>query len=125
MIPLCSLPPTLSLSLSHIYSLVEKTSHHIQGMVRFDENGVREATELRVLQYRIHYINGTLISEGDDSTLSNTTLDQKLRLVNVAYVSGDKNDLEFPDNYSSNDIWPSKYRYQNFQCLILPPPPYS
>ena len=84
----------------------------IQGPVQFDEKGVREATELRVLQYRTDYINGTPIHELNDSVSFNaTSLEQKLRLVEVAYVIGNKSDLEFPNNYSKNDIWPSKLWY--------------
>lgn len=70
---------------------------------------MREAIELRVLQYRTDYINGTPIHELNDGVSFNaTSLDQKLGLVEVAYVIGNNSDLEFPGNYSRNDIWPSK-----------------
>ena len=64
--------------------------------------------ELRVLQYRANYTNGTPISEVNDSVSPNATLDQRLRLVDVAYVRGNESNLEFPDNYTRNYIWPSK-----------------
>ena len=97
-----------------------KFPQHIQGPVQFDENGVREATELRVLQYRTDYINGTPIHELNDGVSFNaTSLERKLRLVEVAYVIGNKSALEFPSNYSKNDIWPSKLLVVlNFQYLI-------
>ena len=70
-----------------------------QGPVHFDENGIRSVADLRVLQYRTNYIDGT----GPlDDTINNATLD----LVEVAYVRGNESDLEFlDDNYS---IWPSE-----------------
>lgn len=78
----------------------------MQGPVQFDENGERKATDLRVLQYRTDYINGTTINE---SVSLNATLDQKLVLVDVAYVNESESALEFPDNYYTRDgIWPSK-----------------
>ena len=91
-----------------------KFPQHIQGPVQFDENGVREATELRVLQYRTDYINGTPMHESNNGVSFNATsdsLERKLGLVEVAYVIGNNSDLEFPDNYSKNDIWPSKLWY--------------
>ena len=84
-----------------------KSLYHVQGPVRF-EDGIREATELRVLQYRTDYINGTLISEVNNSVLFDATMEQELRLVDIAYVIGSRDGLEFPNNYSRNDIWPSK-----------------
>lgn len=62
---------------------------------------------MRVLQYRAKYVNGTPIDiTNGDSTLSNATLDQQLRMVEVAYVEGNGTDLEFFDvNFS---IWPSE-----------------
>ena len=88
-----------------------KFPYHIQGPVQYNENGVRKTTELRVLQYRTDYINGTpILSElnGSDS-FNATSLEWKLGLIEVAHVN--KEDLEFPGNYFSNDIWPSKLRY--------------
>ena len=71
---------------------------HKQGPVNFDENGIRNVAELRVLQYRATYVNGTTI----DDTFDNATLE----LVEVAYVRRNESDLEFlDDNYS---IWPSE-----------------
>ena len=71
---------------------------HKQGPVHFDENGIRNVAELRVLQYRATYVNGTTI----DDTFDNATLE----LVEVAYVRRNESDLEFlDDNYS---IWPSE-----------------
>ena len=56
-----------------------------------------------MLQYRTTYVNGTPI---EFNASSNATLDQQLRMVEVAYVGGDGADLEFVEaNYS---IWPSE-----------------
>jgi hypothetical protein len=87
-----------------------KFLYHIQGPVQFDENGVRKAIELRVLQYRTDYINGTpILSELNGSVSFNaTSLEWKLGLIEVAHVNENKKDLEFPGNYSNNVIWPSK-----------------
>ena len=53
-----------------------------------------------MLQYRETYVNGTLIAS------LNATLDQQLRIVEVAYVEGNGTGLEFLEvNYS---IWPSE-----------------
>ena len=71
---------------------------HKQGPVNFDENGIRNVAELRVLQYRITYVNGTTI----DDTVDNTTLE----LVEVAYVRKNESDLEFLDD--NHSIWPSE-----------------
>ena len=67
----------------------------MQGEVHFDENGIREATELNVLQYRRMLVNGTPILSEE---LSN------LMLVKMAYVRGDEN-LQFVEG-SKEDIWP-------------------
>ena len=62
-------------------------------------------TELRVLQYRTTYINGTsILGEVDGNSSSSTTLDQRLRLVDVAYVGEDGASLKLLDG----NIWPSK-----------------
>ena len=75
--------------------------------MHFDDNGIREATELRVLQYRTTYINGTsILSELDDNTSSSTTLDQRLRLVDMAYIGEDGTSLEFVEG--NRNIWPGK-----------------
>ena len=67
----------------------------MQGEVHFDENGIREATELNVLQYRRTYVNGTpILGEGQNN----------LMLVKVAYVGKDDN-LQFVKG-SKEDIWP-------------------
>ena len=60
--------------------------------------------ELRILQYRTTYINGTSITGETDHNI--TTLDKQLTLVNIAvvkngsvtFITGDK-----------NDIWPSEH----------------
>lgn len=67
----------------------------MQGEVHFNKNGIREVTELNVLQYRRTYINGTPILGGGQSNLM---------LVKVAYVGGDEN-LQFVEG-SNGDIWP-------------------
>ena len=70
----------------------------IQGPVHFDENGIRDVTELQVLQYRTTYANGTPIShEGD--------LSYRLRLIAVAYIREDSESLEFVGK-DKNGIWP-------------------
>ena len=53
-------------------------------------------TELRVLQYRI--TSGTPLHQ--DGSLS-----QRLKLIDVAYVSGENESLDFVDG-SKNAIWP-------------------
>ena len=69
-----------------------------QGPVHFDENGIRSVADLRVLQYRTNYTDGTPLND----TINNATLD----LVKVAYMRGNESGLEFLDeNYS---IWPSE-----------------
>jgi hypothetical protein len=56
-------------------------------------------TELRVLQYRaIDSINRTLLHR--DGNLS-----QRLKLIDVAYTSGENESLDFVDG-DKNDIWP-------------------
>lgn len=78
---------------------------HTQGPIYFDKNGIRDKIELRVLQYRTTYLNGTPIL-GDLGT-SSATLDQRLRQIDVAYIEDEeKSSLKFL-NGSSNDIWPS------------------
>ena len=70
----------------------------IQGPVHFDENGIRDVTELQVLQYRTTYVNGTPIShEGD--------LSYRLRPIAVAYIRKDSESLEFVGK-DKNGIWP-------------------
>lgn len=71
---------------------------HKQGPVHFDENGIRNVAELRVLQYRTTYVNGTTI----DDTVDNTTLE----LVEVAYVRRNESKLDFLDD--NHSIWPSE-----------------
>lgn len=76
----------------------------MQGPVHFDGNGIRDITELRVLQYRTTYINGTPISgEGGLITPNGT----RLKLIDVAYMSKDNRSLEFLEG-DRNSIWPGK-----------------
>lgn len=72
----------------------------MQGPVHFDENGIRNVAELRVLQYRKAYVNGTPIDDTTD--LNNATLE----LVEVAYVTRNESNLEFLDD--NHSIWPSE-----------------
>ena len=60
--------------------------------------------ELRVLQYRTTFINGTAIL-GDLSP--SDTLDQKLRLIDTAYIEENETCLNFLDG-SKNDVWPGR-----------------
>ena len=53
--------------------------------------------ELRVLQYRTTYVNGTPIHH--DGSLS-----QRLKFIDVAYVERENESLHFV--IRSNDIWP-------------------
>ena len=71
--------------------------------------------ELRLLQYRTAYINGTPITGDSDHNV--TTMDKRLTLVNIAvvrnrsvtFLTGDK-----------NDIWPSEHSYIiSLQKLII------
>ena len=70
---------------------------HIQGPVHFDENGIRDMTELRVLQYRT-------------SNIKKENLSDRLKLVEVAYVNEDCKGLNFKEG-DRNKIWPG-YCYQ-------------
>lgn len=67
---------------------------------------------MRVLQYRTTYINGTPILSQTFSSCNNissrSTLDQMLKLVNVAFVRDNDSGLEFPEQYTRDDIWPGK-----------------
>ena len=72
----------------------------LQGHVRFGENGIREATELHVLQYRTTYFNGTPFSV--DGNLS-----ERLRLVPVAHYNGNGS-LEYIIGLDRESIWPGK-----------------
>jgi hypothetical protein len=76
----------------------------LQGPVHFDNNGVRVMTELRMLQYRTTFINGTAIL-GDLTSSTAATLDQKLRLIDIAYIEENETSLNFLDG-SKNDVWP-------------------
>jgi hypothetical protein len=57
-----------------------------------------------VFQYRTTYVNGTPI-EVDENISSSVPLDQRLRLIEVAYVEENGSSLEF---LSGDGIWPSK-----------------
>ena len=62
-------------------------------------------TELRVLQYRTTYINGTtILSDLDNIASSSAPLDQRLRLVDVAYIEENETSLIFLDG-SKDDVW--------------------
>ena len=60
-------------------------------------------TGLRVFQYRTTYVNGTPIVIYENVS-SNAPLDQRLRLIEVAYVEENTSILEF----LHGNIWPSK-----------------
>lgn len=65
---------------------------------------------MTLLQYRTTYINGTPISDGNASSFA--TIDQNLRLVAVAHIGANENELKFLDkNYS---FWPS---IMNGMCI--------
>lgn len=83
--------------------------NNTQGPVHFDENGIRHVSRLRVLQYRTTYINGTsLLGDAmDGEKLSGLTLDNKLRLVDVAYIEDNGTNLTFLVG-SRSTIWPSQ-----------------
>ena len=55
-------------------------------------------TELHVLQYRATHLNGTPI-------LHDGRLSQRLKLIDIAYVSGENESLNFAE-VGKNDIWP-------------------
>ena len=65
---------------------------HMQGPVRFDENGVRDMTELRVLQYQT-------------SCIRKEASCGRIKLVELAYINEDGKGLEFKEG-NRNDIWP-------------------
>ena len=66
--------------------------------MEFDENGIRVVNQLKILQYRAAYINGTPI-RGDLSK------DGTLMLIEVARLE-DNNSLKFLEG-SKQGIWPS------------------
>ena len=61
-------------------------------------------TGLRVFQYRAAYVNGTPIVVHKNIS-SSAPLDQRLRLLEVAYVEENSSSLEF---LSQGNIWPGK-----------------
>ena len=65
-------------------------------------------TYMRVLQYRTTYINGTPILNRPCNISSKSTLDQTLKLIDVAFVRDNDSGLEFPEHYARDDIWPGK-----------------
>lgn len=67
--------------------------------MEFDENGIRVVNQLKLLQYRAVYINGTPI-QGDQSK------DHMLMLTDVARLE-DNNSLKFLEG-SKQGIWPSR-----------------
>lgn len=62
-------------------------------------------TELRVLQYRTAYVNGTPTSSGERSM---NTSSRRLRLITVALVEEDNKTLEFVEG-NKYSIWPGSY----------------
>ncbi len=81
-----------------------------------------------MLQYRTTYLNGTPIVS--DLGKRASTLDKRLRQIDVAYLEDKDNSLKFL-NGSGNDIWPSKqllldsnvtviHFYTNIMQLLLP-----
>ena len=90
------------------FSEISHSVNYTQGQVHFDANGIRDVTELRVLQYRTDYVNKTPIF-GDGRTQN------ALMLIDVAYVGENDNDsLVFFDG-DKQRIWPSIKLYL---CLI-------
>ena len=59
---------------------------------------------MRVFQYRETYVNGTPVVVYENAS-SSVPLDQRLRLIEVAYVEENGSSLEF---LNSERIWPSK-----------------
>ena len=70
-----------------------------QGPVHFNQNGIRDITELQVLQYRTTVINGSYIHDGEGG------LSNRLRLVPVAYLRENSERLEFVEE-GKNSLWP-------------------
>ena len=82
------------------FSEISHFVNYMQGQVHFDVNGIRDVTELRVLQYRMDYVNKTPII-GDGRTQN------ALMLIDVAYLEENDNDgLVFFDA-DKQRIWPS------------------
>ena len=81
-----------------------------QGPIHFDENGIRHvnAHELRVLQYRTTYMNGTPIASERGQ---NTSLSNRLKLVEVAHL--DNGSLKFPVG-NKNSVWPGTLLTKQF-----------
>ena len=71
-------------------------------------------TGLRVFQYRAAYVNGTPIVVHKNIS-SSAPLDQRLRLLEVAYVEENSSSLEF---LSQGNIWPGK-RALIISCVLL------
>lgn len=65
-------------------------------------------TDMRVLQYRTTYINGTPILNQTFSSCNISTLDQTLKLIDVAFVRDNDSELKFPEHYTRDDIWSGK-----------------
>ena len=66
--------------------------------MEFDENGIRVVNQLKLLQYRAAYINGTPVQ-------SDQSKDHTLMLIEVARLESN-NSLKFLEG-SKQGIWPS------------------
>lgn len=66
-----------------------------QGPVHFDENGICSVTELRVLQYRTNYVNGTPIDSVGEGSLPTPVTSTRLKLIDVAHIRNSDENLEF------------------------------
>lgn len=77
--------------------------HNVQGDIHFDKNGIRNVTELRLLQYRTTFVNSTPIMSYSDHSKP-----KQLRLVDIAVVRNKS--IEFLTG-DKKDIWPSKPKF--------------
>ena len=74
--------------------------------MHFDDNGIRDVTELKILQYRRNYMNSTRTFNEDIYNSSHGTLNSELRLIEVATVRN--NSIIFLAGDKDN-IWPGRY----------------
>ena len=77
--------------------------------MRFDGNGIRDVSELKVLQYRYNVMNFSLtLNEEVYNSSHNVASERKLRLIEVATVRN--NSLVFLAGNKDN-IWPGNYYF--------------
>lgn len=74
-----------------------------------DSDGIRKVKQLRVLQYRMNFINGTSVHPYVHRHNNMNATSTALGLVDVAYVQEDSENLQFIEGNYSSIIWPGMY----------------